>query len=321
MKIFSALFFLLLFVSSFSYAQDLKAGEITVQHISGFTYKANIILYQNISTIISRPAISLDWGDATQSILPGDTANCSDTSTFTSIYSATHTYNGNGNYIIHTVDSFRIANLANIPNSGNETMNLEYDLVINPFLGFNSSPIYLFCVHDASLCCNYTINDLSGYDIDGDSLSYTLIAPSTNYTFPPATLDSTTGFLTFNPVSNGLYAFCMRVDEWRYETNIGSTLRQIQMDVYGVTDINENSFSNNISVYPNPFHSYTNLSFRNVKQATLELYNNAGQLVRSINNITGGNVKIERDQLNEGFYYYILKTDKKLTATGKLVIM
>ena len=297
-------------VATDNFSQDLKAGEINVKSISGYTYEATVYLYENISTLVPRPTITIDWGSGGQDTLSAIPTGCGDTNTTGNKYIGTHTYPGPGTYVIFCTDSFRMANIYNISNSLNEKLYLQYQLTINPFIGLNSSPLSLTCPHDTWQCCSWIYNS-STIDSDGDSLSYKLVQPfTTNYSFPPASVDSITGDMTFNPTATGLYAFCMRIDEWRKISStyylIGSTFRQMQIDVYSLTAINENNYPQTV------------LQFTDRQTATLNLYNSNGQLVRTIDNITGGQVTIDRNELANGLYFFVLRTDNKIIATGKL---
>ena len=46
----------------------------------------------------------------------------------------------------------------------------------------------------------------------------------------------------------------------------------------------------------------------------------SGQKIKTINDISGDQIKIERENLSTGIYFYELKQDKKTISTGKLII-
>jgi len=75
-------------------------------------------------------------------------------------------------------------------------------------------------------------------------------------------------------------------------------------------------------LYPNPFTTSTTLKFENPKNenSTLSVYNFMGQQLISINNITANQVQINRGDLTDGVYFFQLKTDRQLMASGKFVI-
>jgi hypothetical protein len=77
-----------------------------------------------------------------------------------------------------------------------------------------------------------------------------------------------------------------------------------------------------IYVFPNPFKDNTTMVFENdsSKPHFLILYDNQGQAVRTINNITTGKINIERLNLSSGLYFYRLFNEKQKFVLGKLII-
>ena len=74
--------------------------------------------------------------------------------------------------------------------------------------------------------------------------------------------------------------------------------------------------------FPNPFHTSTTVEFRSQQNSlvTFELYNSAGQLKRRFEKISNGQLVVDRNDLTNGLYFYILKTEKELIGTGKLIV-
>lgn len=90
-----------------------------------------------------------------------------------------------------------------------------------------------------------------------------------------------------------------------------------------ITGIHEYPFQKiNIDLYPNPFNAYTLIEFENHKKEkhTLTLYNSLGQLVRQIDNITTGQIRIERNNLTNGLYFFQLRTDSEIIGNRKFII-
>ena len=85
---------------------------------------------------------------------------------------------------------------------------------------------------------------------------------------------------------------------------------------------NGSNSSKNVLVYPNPTNQFATLEFSNpTKQnCTLTLYDLRGQVVQTIKNITADKVEIERQSLASGLYFFQLRTDRQIIATGKLTI-
>ena len=77
-----------------------------------------------------------------------------------------------------------------------------------------------------------------------------------------------------------------------------------------------------ISVSPNPFTNSTTLKFQNPnnKSHTLTLYNIQGRLIRSIPDITSGEVVIVRGELPSGLYFFELRSEGVIRGKGKLVV-
>jgi hypothetical protein len=78
----------------------------------------------------------------------------------------------------------------------------------------------------------------------------------------------------------------------------------------------------NVSVYPNPFSDYTTIELNDSKnrEFSMTLVNSQGQVIKSINNINAGQVRIERGNLAGGLYFFQLSTNKQVVAVGKLII-
>jgi hypothetical protein len=86
------------------------------------------------------------------------------------------------------------------------------------------------------------------------------------------------------------------------------------------TGIYQNLFRNDFKIYPNPTNLSATLEFNNqtIQNCTLTLYDLRGQLVQTIENITTDKVEIERQSLASGLYFFQLRTDRQIIATGKL---
>jgi hypothetical protein len=75
------------------------------------------------------------------------------------------------------------------------------------------------------------------------------------------------------------------------------------------------------NIYPNPFSAQATLQTdKFLNDATLTLYNSAGEQVEQINNISGNTVNLTRDNLSSGLYFFRLTQDNKIITAGKLVI-
>lgn len=243
------------------YATHNRAGEITYQHISGKTYKIIVTTYTNTdpgSTQADRCDLVVYFGDNDSAIAPrvnGPSNQCFTAdgvpiATFTkkNIYEVIHTYPGTGTYTITVEDPNRNAGICNIPNSVDQSFFLVSQLIINPWLGINSSPTLLNPPIDEACVGVCFEHNPGAFDADGDSLSYSLTTcyangvPILGYVFPPNMSSD-----DINPQSGDLiwcapnmicqYNIAILIKEYRrspYDNQwyyIGSILRDMQIDV------------------------------------------------------------------------------------------
>jgi hypothetical protein len=76
-----------------------------------------------------------------------------------------------------------------------------------------------------------------------------------------------------------------------------------------------------IHIYPNPFSAETTFqAAKNLKDATLTIYNSYGHIVKQIKNISGQTITLVRDKLPSGIYFSCLAQNSIVIATSKLVI-
>lgn len=85
--------------------------------------------------------------------------------------------------------------------------------------------------------------------------------------------------------------------------------------------IYEFNLGNFISIYPNPFSIETIIKInKNIKDASLIIYNMFGQKEKEINNISGQEILLHRDNLTNGIYFIRLTQDNKNIVTDKIII-
>lgn len=245
-RIFS-LFVLVFIFSNLTFATHNRAGEMYLTFIGPYPslyYKGTIITYtKTSSSAADRPTLdSVYWGDGSprdvfvriQKIDLGNDIS-------KNIYIGYHTFNGNGTFIFHFEDPNRNADVVNIPNSVEVPFYVETELVINPFLGINSTPILTYPPIDQGCKDRIFIHNPGAFDQDGDSLSYELTVclgangdPIPGYTFPAASnsfsINAVTGDLTWDsPIQEGEYNVAIKILEWRNGSNIGYVERDMQI--------------------------------------------------------------------------------------------
>lgn len=79
--------------------------------------------------------------------------------------------------------------------------------------------------------------------------------------------------------------------------------------------------NSSIKIYPNPFVTLAVIKTDNpLHNATLTLYNLYGQIIKQINNLSGQEFTLHRDNLLNGLYFIHLTQDGKMIMTEKLVV-
>lgn len=77
-----------------------------------------------------------------------------------------------------------------------------------------------------------------------------------------------------------------------------------------------------ITIFPNPFSVQTTLhSGKSFKDASLIVYNSLGQTVKRIDNLSGQDVILNRNNLPGGLYFIRITQDSKLISADKFVIV
>lgn len=235
-----------LLVTIQAHATHNRAGEITYKHISGFTYEITVTTYVKESSPADRPNLEIFWGDGSSlDSIPRISVTSLGNDIAKNIYTENHTYPGASPipYIIRIEDPNRNAGVINIPNSVNVVFYIESALIINPFLGVNNSPILLNPPVDNACVGKIYIHNPGAWDVDGDSLFYSLQEskqtngdPIPGYTFPQTSnyinINGVTGDLVWDsPISIGEYNVSIRIEEYRNGIKIGSILRDMQVTV------------------------------------------------------------------------------------------
>ncbi len=227
-----------------------RSGSITYQHISGNTYEFTVKTCTKTSSEADRPELEINWGDGTSDTI--NRINIVLISTYDAqenYYVGQHTFTGPGNFIVSVEDPNRNSGVINIVNSVNQPFCIQTELVISPLLGSpNNSLIIEDCPCPEFACLNqmYCYN-LSAYDPDGDSLSYSIVPcrgqdclemTTGVYAYPQdvgggtLTIDSISGTLCWdNPVLQGEYNIAIKISEYRAGVYIGSVLQDMQLTV------------------------------------------------------------------------------------------
>ena len=124
-----------------------------------------------------------------------------------------------------------------------------------------------------------------------------------------------------NYINNG-FQVATGTNTWAGLPNTVLTFELSVINCDSINGINNLVNNFNFKLYPNPTNQFATLEFSNpTKQnCSLTLYDLRGQIVRTIKNITTDKVEIERQSLASGLYFFQLRTDRQIIATGKLTI-
>ena len=236
----------------------------------------------NFSSAGNPSSMSLDWGDGTVEDVTGLT-------------SATHTYTNFGSYSIEI-------SATNVVGTGTADAALSFTALPTPTVTFGS-PV---------------VNDLTVSVSIGSSVG-------TNVVFTPecsriivdwgdGTIDEVTGSSNASNTygSEGTYTITVTV--------IGSGQESATQDVTitGPSSINEISFEDAVSIYPNPSNEIVNVSFALVSAENIELaiYAVDGKVVdvRSFSNAKEVNTSFNTASLNNGVYVMKITSDNGVTA-------
>jgi hypothetical protein len=113
----------------------------------------------------------------------------------------------------------------------------------------------------------------------------------------------------------GYSLVCFSLNDTAYFPSIGTTCNLL----LGIVSLKDEKPP---AVFPNPFDNFTTIYFNPITEfAELIIFNIEGQIIRTMKDISGGSVKIERGSLSSGFYFYELRQESKIIASGKLIVM
>lgn len=130
------------------------------------------------------------------------------------------------------------------------------------------------------------------------------------------------GYYTVNYVVPGPgtnYSVRFNAEYWGFgNVGVGNFLDAVS--ICNATSINDIESTGLISAFPNPAQLGATITFENFSgdNFTLTLFDNQGQLVESIANITKGEIEIKKNNLPNGLYFFKLSSNKKC-ITGKLI--
>ena len=240
---FGCILTLLIFFADQAQATHIRAGEITTVRISDLTYQITITGYRDregvewgAGTLFfghDNEQVTLSTSDWSKTNLDGETE--------INTYVTTHTFPSTGPYTIKYLEANRNDGVLNINNGGSVdvTFYIETQIVIDPIVGLNASPILTVPPIDRAAVGWIYLHNPGAFDREGDSLSYKLVpskdnenSPVPNFVLPNDpmfggsrqdsnappifTLDPLTGDVVWDaPALAGEYNFAFIIEEWR----------------------------------------------------------------------------------------------------------
>jgi len=256
-------FCILILSVSQAFATHIRAGEITAERVSiqTLTYKITVVGYTDTRSSVEFGPGFINFGDGREVSLNTESdfqlvealGNQIEKNTFV----IEHTFQGPGRYTIWFREFNRNDLTLNMDNSVETPFYVETQIIIDPFIGVNNSPVLTIPPVDNGAVNRRFIHNPGAFDPDGDSLSYSLDIPKQNFQRPvnnyrsPASPEfsfnredgSPNPFLTVDPLTGdlvwdapglaGQYNVAFRINEYRRIAGewqlIGYVVRDMQI--------------------------------------------------------------------------------------------
>lgn len=256
----------------------------------------------------------MNFGDATSA-----TFSLSSTQTVNGLavkkYEGIHTYagaTGEGNFYQITVqDSYRISNIHNIANSQTQDFLAESRLKLTNTTWTNSSVGIVNPCPGPTLSGTQVLFDPGFTDSPEDSLSFGLTnCYADAYRLPiGAAVNASTGVLSFSKDSTGLFAFCIKVTEWKKQwdgsyTNAQATFFDFTVDIPQVLGITEIRNPTRTRIYPNPVRDFLSFDSEDTIKE-IRIFDAMGTSISEVKEINGG---VNTAALSDGVYFVAVKT-------------
>lgn len=346
--------FLLAVIVSFVASTQVSATHLRGGYIQFKSLDNNNVSFEVTVFLISDKESDVDVGEGEISFGDGNIFNLKEKATDIVItplnqgsllyaYKTNHTYSAPGKYIISYNEANRNLGVKNMFSSVNTPMHFESEVLIDPFLGMNDSPIgndihYLKALTGIKMLYNAVFSDK-----EGDSLSYHLVVPkqannmevmnyqlpnssdfySSDYSIsnegkngpPDFSISPFDGNLTWDaPGLTGEYSIALKIKEWRKVNNEIFNISSTTYDVQILVEENVSNLVRPTTTIPNSQCYNGNLDetfevISNNKLIKVELFTDA--INAALDNVPFDEFVFESDFSNEDFnVQYTLNEDQ-----------
>lgn len=244
--VLKGLFLFLLFMIGAAqvHATHLRAGEITVEKVDGcgsLTVQITITVFTDTGSNINFGEGLLFFGDGsdpfTLPMIEEETRPDLGEEVGIASFTMEYTYSSPGVYTIGYLEPNRNDDVLNVGNSVQTRFYVETQIIINPFIGCNDSPVLLIPPIDRACPGVAFFHNPGAFDPDGDSIAFELVVPKQefgtdvdNYRYPDVLsdtnenedgppvfeIDPITGDLVWDaPALTGEYTIAFVVKEYR----------------------------------------------------------------------------------------------------------
>ncbi len=165
-----------------SFSTHIRAGEIIIERIDFLTYRITFFGYRDQEGVLFGQG-RLDFGDG--EIYGDDPDEQIPWTNITDLgngverwqFSREHTYQAANAYTVSYTEDFRNANIQNITGSVNTPFYIESQIIIDPLIGVNNSPVFTVPPIDQGVVGFRFEHNPGAFDPDGDSLAYEFVIP------------------------------------------------------------------------------------------------------------------------------------------------
>ncbi len=233
----SSLFLLLLTSISGLYAMDIRSLDIGYEKVGSLSYRAKVTAYVFNSGPVDK-TMRIAWGDGDTSLISLKDSSIVNNYLRKLEYSGKHTYSGAATYEISLEYFNRQAGATNVTSSANEAIYVSSKIIINPFLGTNSSPEFTLPPEDNACTNNPYIYNPGIVDAENDSIVVSKVQSKgkggnvlLGYKYPDQyTVDPATGTIIWTDnQKKGRYYVTLLVEEYRNGILIGTSMRDMQI--------------------------------------------------------------------------------------------